>query len=260
MSRGKKTKNYKEALGWWPKIKTGMAQDLTKIIIGDLTPVYRTKNLNRHTRWVCKCKCGNYTAVLATHLTQNKTKSCGCWGNKQCQQMGKNNAKDYSGIKNKDGLILIEPTDKRCGTHIIWKVKTPTGKIIETTPMNIIHNNVSGCGRKSSKGEFKIKNLLEKMNIEYIQEYSFKNCISDKNYLLRFDFYLPDYNCCIEYDGEQHYKSTKGWGGKEGLKTRQQRDSIKNQYCLDNNIKLIRIPYTEYDEINEKYLKERIGF
>ena len=58
---------------------------------------------------------------------------------------------------------------------------------------------------------------------------------------MRFDFYLPDYNTCIEFDGEQHFKPIKHFGGKERFKQQQKNDQIKNDYCVENNIALIRI-------------------
>ena len=64
--------------------------------------------------------------------------------------------------------------------------------------------------------------------------------------------------CLIEYDGEQHYKFIKHWhGDEEGFKLQQLRDKIKTEYCKNHNIKLIRIPYTEFDNI-EQILKNNL--
>ena len=111
-------------------------------------------------------------------------------------------------------------------------------------------------GVKRSKGEFILRRLLAKMSIDYIAEYSFPDCINpNTNAKLKFDFYLPDYNCCIEYDGEQHYKGwRKGHDPKTSLEQVQFRDEIKNKYCKDNHIRLIRIPYTQLNKINEDYI------
>ena len=97
------------------------------------------------------------------------------------------------------------------------------------------------CSAKDnqSKGVKKIIKILTDNNIQYKTEYSFKDC-KYKN-KLRFDFFLPDYNCCIEYDGEQHFQENTLF--QDPLSTVQLRDNIKNQYCENNNIKLIRIPY-----------------
>ena len=58
----------------------------------------------------------------------------------------------------------------------------------------------------------------------------------------------------LEYDGEQHFKPVELWGGEEQLKIQQQRDKNKDEWCKENNIKLIRIPYTDYDKITIEYL------
>ena len=72
---------------------------------------------------------------------------------------------------------------------------------------------------------------------------------------LPFDFYLPDYNLCIEYDGKQHYEPVNLFGGMDGFIKRQKNDNIKNQYCLLHDIGLVRIPYTySKEEIKERIL------
>lgn len=110
-----------------------------------------------------------------------------------------------------------------------------------------------GCLNPTSKGEFQISKIIENNNIFFEREKTFENCINPKtNTKLRFDFYLPDYNCCIEYDGIQHFQETT-WR-HESLKDVQYRDSIKNNYCKDHNIKLIRIPYWDFDKLDDDYL------
>jgi hypothetical protein len=95
----------------------------------------------------------------------------------------------------------------------------------------------------SSKGELKIKKLLDKHKIEYLTQYKFLEC--KYKLPLKFDFYLPKYNTCIEYDGEQHFKPIEKFGGKTGLNKNKKRDKIKNNFCHNNNIKLIRIKYND---------------
>lgn len=112
----------------------------------------------------------------------------------------------------------------------------------EQTPY--IHLNGHGCSFCcQSKGEFKIVNILNKMGINYIREKTFENCKYKKS--LHFDFYLSDYNICIEYDGEHHFICNKYFGGEKALKKTQIRDKIKNDYCKNNNITLYRICYNE---------------
>ena len=68
---------------------------------------------------------------------------------------------------------------------------------------------------------------------------------------LRFDFYIPSINLCIEYDGEQHNRIIGFWGGEDAFYKRVENDEIKSQYCKDHNIKLLRITSKSKDEIKE---------
>lgn len=115
----------------------------------------------------------------------------------------------------------------------------------------IIYAN-QGCPHcNESKGEKAIKKVLERKNIDFIPQFRFKGCKYKKT--LPFDFYLPKNNLCIEYDGEFHYKE-KSIGND--LKLQQKRDKIKNEYCKENKIKLLRIPYWEFDNI--QYILESV--
>lgn len=114
----------------------------------------------------------------------------------------------------------------------------------------IPHNHLYGkgcnlCGNISTK-ERVIANILTDKNIQFIREKTFNGCINpETNYKLRFDFYLPKYNTCIEYDGKQHFEPQPLWGGEKSLLTSKYRDSIKTDFCKLKNIKLIRINYKE---------------
>lgn len=112
------------------------------------------------------------------------------------------------------------------------------------------HLQGSGCPRcNMSKGEVKIDRFLKSNDIIYFTQHKFKDC-SYKSTLL-FDFYLPNENICIEYDGEQHYKPVAHFGGKKNFKQLQIRDKIKTNYCIKNNIRLLRIPYINFNDIEE---------
>jgi very-short-patch-repair endonuclease len=95
-----------------------------------------------------------------------------------------------------------------------------------------------------------IQQFLEKSKIKFKSEYTI---YIDENYY-RFDFYLPQYNLFIEYDGQQHYEPVRFHGNnvEENKKTFyriQEHDKIKTQYCDENNINLLRIPYWENKNI-----------
>jgi len=98
----------------------------------------------------------------------------------------------------------------------------------------------SGCPFcKESKGERFISNYLEKEKIIFEKQYKFDDC---RNILpLPFDFYLPKYNTCIEFNGKQHYEPVSIFGGEEVFKNQQERDEIKKEYCKQNNIPLVII-------------------
>jgi len=114
----------------------------------------------------------------------------------------------------------------------------------------IPYNHLIGKGCKlckNSHGEVKIENYLCSKNIVFKREKTFIDCKNKE--ALPFDFYLEKYNLIIEFDGEQHFKPMGYFGGEKKLLYTQQNDKIKNEYCQNNNIRLIRIPYTEVDNI-----------
>lgn len=106
-----------------------------------------------------------------------------------------------------------------------------------------------------SKGELEVKIILEKYNVSFIQQKTFDDLKAERK--LRFDFYLPDFNLCIEYDGKQHFEVKEHWGGIEEFKRIQMRDSLKNDYCRNNNINLLRIHYKTKDI--EGLIKENLN-
>lgn len=135
-----------------------------------------------------------------------------------------------------------EPVDCRC--KLCGHFWNPIGRSLKSG---------QGCPHCTmSKGEIRVKKYLELNNIPYMSQKSFDDCFDENK--LKFDFYLPNYNTIIEYDGEQHFKpvdfANKGIEWATNLYNKNvTRDSIKNKYCEDNNINLIRIPYYEYDNI-----------
>lgn len=108
-----------------------------------------------------------------------------------------------------------------------------------------------------SKGEQLIREYLQNKKIIFLQEYTFSDLLSDKDNPLRFDFAVfnknNDLKFLIEYDGEFHYQDIYKDGSYELQKLHDER---KNQYCKENNIPLLRIPYWEFDNIEEILHKE----
>lgn len=90
-----------------------------------------------------------------------------------------------------------------------------------------------------SKGERELRRWLNHFKINFISQYRFPDCKFKRP--LPFDFYLPDQKKCIEFDGGQHFAPVKFFGGKVAFNLQQRKDSIKEYYCNENNIQLIRI-------------------
>lgn len=238
-----------------------------KYLPGEKIGPYQTLVLSREpgtNKGTFKCSfCGKEFSAIVYNVAKGNTTSCGCIFSKVHREhfirLGKAHKKDLKG-KRFGKLLVVEETNKRADRKIVWKCKCDCGNVAYVTGRSLLGGNTQSCGKcNCSHGEQKIKEILEDGEINFIQEYKFNDCVNPKtNQKLRFDFYLPDYNCCIEYDGIQHFKEKGTWARKESLKDIQYRDEIKNRYCKKHNIKLIRIPYYHKEEITYDYLLERL--
>ena len=203
---------------------------------------YKTSKIN--VKIICPIH-GIFEQLPSNHINKSNPAGCSfCFGTKKLTtEEFIENAVNLHGDRYDYSLVKYEKNNKKvkiiCKKHGITFDKSPTNHIFWS----------SGCPIcKSSTGEMKIFNFLKNKEIYFEPQYSFKNC---RNALpLPFDFYLPDHNCCIEYDGIQHFKPIEYFGGEESLKNLQINDKIKNEYCNKNNIKLLRIKYT--DDVMEK--------
>ena len=136
---------------------------------------------------------------------------------------------DYSLVDYKKGTMKVQIKCKQHG-------------IFEQIPDS--HLQGRGCPSCSeSKGEKIIKTFLETNNVYFERQKMFENCKDIRK--LPFDFYLPEYNTCIEFNGIHHYKPVEYFGGIKTTKSQQKRDVIKNNFCLENNISLLVIKYTD---------------
>ena len=128
------------------------------------------------------------------------------------------------------------------------------GKEFKTSPNKIIEQNRSlKCEKCTSPlGELKIKEYLINNNIEFIPQKTFKYLIGVGNGLLSYDFYLPQYNLLIEYQGEQHEKFVEGFHkSEEGFLKQKEHDRRKKKYAKDNNIRLLEIWYYDFNNIDK---------
>jgi len=236
--------------------KTQISQDeflcAIKNIHGDKYDFTSTKYVNYKTRVIVRCRIHGEWLAYPTHLLHGSgCKKCAIDALAQVRRLTTNEyivkAKAVHGDTYLYDLIDYKNTNTKiqvvCRKHGKWK----------TSPSTFLAG--SGCPKcKHSSGENKIQNYLEHHNIPYVAQYKDHECkVKNK---LSFDFAVfsdekyTDLSALVEFDGAQHYIAVDYFGGEERLNKIQKYDAVKNEYCLTNNIKLIRIPYTEMENIN----------
>lgn len=210
----------------------------------------------QETSYKCLCDCGNITTVYGQNLKNGTTKSCGCLQKERMSIIGSQNI-NYANLKGQrfGRLIALEPTSERVSENtrsVIWRCICDCGTYYNASVANLKNGYVTHCSncKISSKGEEKIIELLTINNILFEKEKSFDTCrFKDTNALARFDFYVNN-QYLIEFDGVQHFKyDNGGWNNEEQFKKTQIHDKYKNNWCKENNIPLIRIPYWHLDQL-----------
>jgi len=182
---------------------------------------------------------GEFEQTPNKHLKGRGCQKCGGTSLKTTEQFIidakkiHNKKYDYKLVNYKGNRIKIKIICNEHGIFNIIPVKHLIGR---------------GCPKcRETIGETKVRTLLENNNISYEIQKTFDGCIYEKS--LKFDFYLPDKNIAIEFDGIQHFEPIEWFGGEKRFKIQQKIDLIKTNYCKDNNIKLIRISYLENVDI-----------
>ena len=193
-----------------------------------------------------KCSCGNIDTKTARELIRKK---CCC---SQCRQVSKKTTEQFI-----EEMKVVNPAIIITGKYV--NAETPIEFICEcgtkhrSAPSALLLGH--RCGHcNMSKSEYVTKYYLEDHSISYNYDYKFADCIN--KIPLKFDFYLPEYNTCIELDGEHHYRPVAFKGisqelAKERHEYTKKLDAIKNEYCLHNSITLIRIAYWDFPNIAE---------
>lgn len=229
-----------------------LRKDVTGQRFGSLVADEMLYEYQKPTRVKCTCDCGNHIETFLTYLTSGDTTSCGCV---QRSRTGMANTKDFAGMVSDYGVELIMPDTQNDHGCWMWVCRCPCcGSNFIALPAKVLNGHITSCGcaRQSSR-ERLIKDLLETNHIRYDPQHRYQDCIDKKE--LPFDFYLLDYNTCIEYQGEQHYYASEYFGGEVEFQLRQKHDAIKRQYCVNNQIQLLELPYTLSDEeIKQKIL------
>ena len=204
--------------------------------------------INKGSVWLCQCECGNTKEVAGKSLQAGTCRSCGCL-KQESDRAPKGNVKDEIG--NKYGhLTVIARAGSDNGGRALWECECdcPAHTHIIVTGDNLRRGHTQSCGcERRSHGELAVEQILIDNNIPYQQEYpAFKFANGQP---ARFDFFINN-KYFIEYDGETHYQvNLHGWHTQEKLDAQLERDAIKNQWCKDNNIPLIRIPYTHLNDL-----------
>lgn len=255
---------------------TGLRQGRL-VCIGRDPEEYYTKGGTRLYKLLCQCDCGRIISVERQRYIGGKTKSCGCLMAEKQNISYEEYLERYSALKDSKGS-LRDLTGQRFGkltalSHYMkksevtgrktamWICKCDCGCEIEISRGNLTSGHTQSCGCIDSVGEMKIAMCLKQYNVSAKKEYTFSDC-RDKH-PLPFDFGILDSSQkllgIIEYDGEQHFKVIRFNGmtqerAEESFKIGQLHDKLKTDYCLDHDIPLLRIKYTEKDLIEEKVI------
>ena len=240
--------------------------DLTGQRFGRL--VVLKKDDNRLTKcgsyWICQCDCGKIKSIRSSSLRNGDIQSCGCYRTEKIIATKKERGLIDDLVGQRFGMLTVLERDeeliKQNNGVIYWKCLCDCGNIKSIRSTNLKRkdeNRTISCGcAKRSAGELYIANILTQNNINYIEQYRFIDLPHNP-----FDFCILENNAIvrlIEFDGEQHYKESNPWG--ISLSVIQERDKNKNQYAIEHNIPLVRIPYWERDNITldllmgDKYL------
>jgi very-short-patch-repair endonuclease len=206
-------------------------------------------------RWICLCDCGNIKRHISSdQLKRGTVKSCGCLRKETTSNICRKNI-----IGKKFGKLTVEKYLYSKHKTTYWLCKCECGNEKITSSCSLVTKSCQSCGCIISNGNNKIKKILELLNLKFKQEKRFKKC-KNKG-LLRFDFYLPDYNLCIEFQGKQHYEYGI-WGKKtkrqEMFELVQLHDQIKRDFCKQEGVELLEICYKDYDRI-EEILREKLN-
>lgn len=223
-----------------------------KEIHGELYDYSKVEYINNSTNIEIICsKHGSFFQNPCVHLRGGGCKSC------SCISRAKNRMNNEDDILNTIINIFGNKLD-----YSKFKYEGIDSKSIFICPKHGEFKRVTydltigkGCPIcRESSGEREVSRILEKFNIKFERQKRFEGC-RNKN-TLPFDFYLNETNACIEFDGEQHiFGWAFGTNIDNSVEEIQRRDNIKNEFCEENGIKLLRILYYEFNKIEEKILE-----
>lgn len=177
---------------------------------------------------------------------------------RQCCTHCKNYYKRNTSIFKKEMYTLVGNEYTLCSPYekANDKVKIKhnlCGTVYSVTPHNFKHGKrCPHCA--TSKGEIIVAKVLKSLSLAYIPQKKFSSLVDKEK--LSYDFYLPDHNLLIEYQGIQHYEPVKHFGGQSIFLRQQKHDKMKQDFAYAQDIKLLKIPYyvTEEEAIKKLIL------
>lgn len=222
-------------------------KDLSNQVFGHLMAIKPTKQRKwGSVVWQCKCLyCGNEQVYKdAGNLQKPHDHNCGCHiSQKSLQNLKKGHTIiDLTGQIFGDFKVLYLSKNNEKYKPIKWHckcIKCGFEKDINSQSLREQKSKYCKCHR-SSKGQDKIQKILLENNFSFEKEKIFNTCKGTK-FCLPFDFYVNN-QYLIEYDGIQHFQESIF-----DYEYTHAHDIIKSQWCKENHIPLIRIPYTHFD-------------
>lgn len=194
-------------------------------------------------------KCGNEIKIrYGDFMNGHRCPICSNKKKGQYQITPYEDVKKY--IEQNNEYILLTKKEEYKNHSTKLKIKHISCGTIFEKSFDLFKNYNQGCLKCcyiKSKKEKEIANYLIENNIEFVFQKKFEDC-KDVNELL-FDFYIPSKNLIIEYDGRQHYIPIPRFGGEEYLNKVKKHDLIKNNYCKEKNINILRISYLQDNDI-----------
>lgn len=234
-------------------VSENFTKDLTGKKFGRLTVIDRdiTKQKSKGVYWNCLCECGNIISVITKSLKEGNTQSCGCLKSElSSKRFSLNLTNKIFGklvVIRRNGTFVGEDGTK----YSQWLCRCECGTIKTIRGHDLVRGSVTSCGCTISRGEEKIRKILNEMNINFDTQYSFSDLKSNKGWVLRFDFALLDNEGnllgLIEYQGQQHFDDFYGWFGEQ---QRNETDLLKRKYCNTHNIPFYEISYNESIELS----------
>lgn len=235
--------------------KSQKEQSLTKetfiekaqAIHGDKYDYSKVKYVNNHTKVCIICpEHGEFWQLPNNHIKGRGCRLCGLQSVSIKMSSNKDEfikkAKKVHGDKYDYSLVEYKPEAKIaiiCPIHGVFNQRVSS---------HLLGNGCPTCN--DSKGERVIFDYLKRNNIGFISQYKIPNeYLFCDNKMLYVDFYIPNKNIFIEYNGEQHYSPYKHFGGVTRYKKQKARDESLRQYCIKHNINLIEISYKDFDKI-----------